>query len=85
MFNAIIPLAQPIVAVQVEAAQLEGEAGAELLAKLEGYFMKPIALVAWDEKSRFVSRGYTCPESALIDDDLHWRRFELPPEPDLPF
>lgn len=85
MFNAIIPLAHPIVAVQVEAAQLEGEAGAELMAKLEAYFMKPVAMVAWDEDSRFHSRGFPCPEDQLTNEDLHWRNFELPPEPDIPF
>jgi hypothetical protein len=85
VFNAIIPLAQPIIAVQVDAAQLPDPAGAELLAKLEAYFMKPVVLVAWDQDSRFCSRGFPCPESALTDEDLHWRKFELPPEPEVPF
>lgn len=85
MFNAIIPLAQPIVAVQVDSDQLADPAGAELLAKLEAYFMKPVVLVAWDPGSNFLSRGFPCPEESLIDDDLQWRKFELPPEAEIPF
>ena len=85
MYNAIIPLAQPIVAVQVDAAQLAGSAGAELLARLEIHFRRPVVLVAWDETSRFISLGYPCPEDALTSDDLEWRQFELPREPEIPF
>ena len=50
MFNAIIPLADPIVAVQVDASQMQGQEGFELLRKLEVYFMKPVVLVAWDRE-----------------------------------
>lgn len=85
MFNAIIPLAEPIVAVQVNADQLADPHGAELLGKLEAYFMKPVVLVAWDRESRFLSRGFPCPEKMLIDEDLHWRQFDLLPEPEIPF
>jgi len=85
MYNAIIPLAEPIVAVQVDAAQLVGSAGAELLARLEIHFMRPVVLVAWDEAARFLSLGYPCPEDALTDEDLEWRQFDLPPEPEIPF
>ena len=85
MFNAIIPLIQPIVAVQVDAAQLAGEQGAELLAKLEAFFMKPVVLVAWDQDSRFLSRGFPCPENMLTDEDLQWRQFALPLESEIPF
>jgi hypothetical protein len=85
MFNAIIPLAQPIVAVQVDAAQLSGPDAAALLARLEIHFMRPVVLVAWDENSRFLSLGYPCSEDALTNDDLEWRQFELPPEPEVPF
>jgi hypothetical protein len=85
MFNAIIPLAQPIVAVQVDVAELADPAGKELLAKLEAYFMRPIVLVAWDENARFLSHGFPCPEEMLISDEIEWRQFELPPEPEVPF
>jgi hypothetical protein len=85
MFNAIIPLAQPIVAVQVDAVQLTGPAGADLLARLEIHFMRPVVLVAWDEAARFMSLGYPCPEDAVTSDDLEWRQFELPPDPEVPF
>jgi hypothetical protein len=85
MFNAIIPLAQPIVAVQVEADKLSGAAGAELLTRLEIYFMRPVVLVAWDRDSKFFSRGFPCTEEVLIDEDLHWRKFELPLEAEIPF
>lgn len=85
MFNAIIPLAEPIVAVQVDAAQLEGAAGAELLERLQIHFMRTVVLVAWDADARFVSLGYPCPEDMLTNDDLEWREFDLPPEPEIPF
>jgi hypothetical protein len=85
MFNAIIPLAQPIVAVQVDASQLADPRGAELLAELEAFFMRPVVLVAWDQDSRFHSRGFPCHENQLTNEDLQWRKFELPPEPELPF
>lgn len=85
MFNAIIPLPQPIVAVQVDAAQLAGGAGADLLARLQIHFMRPVAMVAWDQNSKFFSLGFPCPEEAVIDEDLHWREFELPAEAELPF
>jgi hypothetical protein len=85
MFNAIIPLAQPIVAVQVDANAIAGPAGAELLARLEIHFMRPVVLVAWDEQSRCLKLGYPCPEEMLTDDDLDWRQFELPAEAEIPF
>lgn len=85
MFNAIIPLAPPIVAVQLEAAKLDGDQGAELLKKLEGFFMRPVVLVAWDQTGRFISRGHPCREELLTDEDLQWRQFELPGEPEIPF
>jgi hypothetical protein len=85
LFNAIIPLAQPIIAVQVDSAQIADPTGVEVLAKLEAYFMKPVVMVAWDENSSFRSLGFPCPESALTDEDLHWRKFELPTEPEVPF
>jgi hypothetical protein len=85
MFNAIIPMAQPIVAVQVEADQLAGPAAAELLARLEIHFMRPVVLVAWDEHGHCQMLGYPCTEDALTSDDLEWRQFDLPPEPEVPF
>jgi hypothetical protein len=85
VFNAIITLAQPIIAVQVDAAQMAEPAASELLVKLETYFMRPVVLVAWDENSHFMSRGFPCTEEMLISDDLEWRKFELPPEPEIPF
>lgn len=85
MFNAIVPTNPPLIAVQAEPSQLEGDKGAELLGKLEAFFMRPVALVAWDENSKFFSRGAPCPEQMLTDEDLQWRQFELPPEPEIPF
>lgn len=85
MFNAIISLAEPIVAVQADARQLEDPHGAELLKKLEAYFMRPVALVAWDKDSHFIRRGAVCLEHMLTDEDLHWRQFELPLDPEIPF
>jgi hypothetical protein len=85
VFYAIIPLVPPIVAVQVDPEQLEGKQGSELLAKVGAYFMRPVVLAAWDQDSRFVSRGAVCDEGLLIDEDLQWRQFELPPEPEIPF
>lgn len=85
MFNAVIPLDPPLIAVQAEPWQLEGDLGIELLAKLEAFFMRPVALVAWDHDSRFIRLGALCPENMLIDEDLHWRQFSLPSEPEIPF
>jgi hypothetical protein len=47
--------------------------------------MKPVALVAWDRDSHFLSLGFPCAESILTHDDLQWRQFDLPPEPEIPF
>jgi len=85
MFNAIIPLAQPIVAVQVEAEQVAGSAAAELLDRLEIHFMRPVVLVAWDEQARCIKLGHPCPEEMLTSEDLEWRQFELPVESEIPF
>jgi hypothetical protein len=85
VFNAIISLAEPIVAVQVDVEQLQGPQGMELLAKLKAYFMRPVVMVAWDQNSHFLSRGTACPEDMLTDEDLQWRQFELPSEPEVPF
>lgn len=85
MFNAVIPLDPPIFAVHVDPAELQDGAGAEMLRKAEAYFMSPVVLVAWDRDARFFSLGAPCPPEMLLSEDLHWRRFELPQEPDLPF
>ena len=85
MFNAVIPLTPPVIAVQVEEGLLNGDAGQELLSKLEAYFMTPVILVAWDQQARFLCRGAACPEDDLISEDLDWREFELPPVQEIPF
>jgi hypothetical protein len=85
LFNAIIPMARPIVAIQVDESQLVEPAASELLARLEIHFMSPVVLVAWDREARFHSHGFPCPENLLIDDDLQWREFTLPDEPEIPF
>lgn len=85
MFNAVVPSDPPLIAVQAEPWQLEGNQGAELLAKLEAFFMRPVVLVAWDQDSKFHSRGAACPEYLLTDEDLQWRQFDLPAEPEIPF
>lgn len=85
MFSAIIPMAEPIIAVQADAVEIEGEKGFELLVKLEAFFMCPVVLVAWDRDSKFISHGAICPEHLLTNEDLQWRQFELPAEPEVPF
>ena len=85
MFNAVIPLLPPIVAVQVDASVLSGGQGRALLAKLQAFFKIHVALVAWDQESGFQSINCPCEESDLLEEDLVWRAFELPPEPDIPF
>lgn len=85
MFNAIIPLAEPIVAVQVDVAVLDSSSCNGLLETLEKFFMRPVVLVAWDQNGCFKSVGYPCSEHLLIDEDLHWREFELPSDPEVPF
>ena len=85
MFNAVIPLSPPIVAVQVDAPVLNGSEGPALLAKLQAFFKIHVALVAWDQEAGFKSIDCPCQESDLLEEDLVWRAFELPPEPDIPF
>ena len=85
MFSAIVPTNPPLIAVQAESWQLEGEQVDYLLRKLNAFFMRPITLVAWDQDSKFVSYGVPCSEHLLTDEDLQWRQFELPPEPEIPF
>jgi len=85
MFNAVVPLAQPIIAVQVDATELAAPSARELLSRMETHFMCPVVLVAWDADARFISLGFPCPENALINDALEWREFDLPPEPEMPF
>lgn len=85
MFNAVIPLSPPVIAVQVDEGMLSSDEGQELLGRLEAYFMTPVVLVAWDRDAKFLCRGAACPENDLISEDLDWREFELPPEPEIPF
>lgn len=85
MFNAVIPLSPPIVAVQVDASVLCGNEGPALLGKLQAFFKIHVALVAWDQELGFQSINCPCEESDLLEEDLVWRAFELPLEPDVPF
>ena len=85
MFNAVIPLTPPVIAVQVDSALLDSGQGEEFLQKMKAFFMCPVVLVAWDEQSKFRCLGHDCPEADLISEDLHWREFEAPTEPEVPF
>jgi hypothetical protein len=85
MFNAIIPTTPPVVAVQVPIWPGSDEERAELLFKLERFFMIPVILVNWDQAGQFRCAGHECRESLLTDEDLTWREFEMPSEPEIPF
>lgn len=85
MFNAVIPLTPPVIAVQVDYELLDSGQGQEFLTRMEAFFMSPVVLVAWDKEANFKCLGHACPESDLISEDLNWREFEPPVEPELPF
>lgn len=85
MFYAIIPTAPPMFAVQPDGPLQPGAAAAELLGKLERHFMLPVVLVSWNGMAAFESYGPDIPEGLVTAEDLVWRKFELPVEPEIPF
>lgn len=85
MFYAILPEQPPVFAVQPNDPNLNASTASELIGRLEHHFMHAIVLVSWDQEGKFKSYGYPASETALTDEDLQWREFELPAEPDLPF
>mgnify|MGYP000415417229 FL=1 len=85
MFYTIIPTAPPTFTVQPDQAHLSDSAAAELVRALEKHFMSPVALVSWDAAGQFRTHGAPVSEELATDEDLVWREFELPGEPEVPF
>lgn len=85
MFYAIIPDTPATFAVQPNDPQLNAAHAAELIGRLEKHFMHPISIVAWDAAGTFIRYGCPVSEETVTDEDLLWREFELPVEPDVPF
>lgn len=84
MFYAIVPESPPVFAVQPDG-QLDAQAAAALIERLERHFMHAIAIVSWNEAGQFQGYGYPLSEEAASSEDLQWRDFQLPAEPDVPF
>lgn len=84
MFYAILRESPPVFAVQPNE-QLYVQSASALIERLERHFLHAIAIVAWDQVGQFESCGYPVTEEAATDEDLQWREFELPAEPDVPF
>jgi hypothetical protein len=85
MFYTIIPETPPVFAVQPNDPTLNAFSAGELIGRLQKHFMSRIVLVSWDQAGQFKSYGHSLPESVLTDEDLQWREFELPAEPEIPF
>jgi len=85
MFNAVLPFAPLIIAIQVDEEILNGPDVDALLQKLESFFMVAVVVVAWDKDAKFKCRGAACSELDLISEELVWREFDLPAEPEMPF
>ena len=85
MFYAIIPHTPATFAVQPNDPQLDAALAAELIGRLEKHFMHPISIVAWDSAGKFVRYGCPISEEVVTDEDLLWREFELPADPEIPF
>jgi len=85
MFYTVIPTTPPMFAVQPDSSRLSDVDAAELLLKLERHFMLTVVLVSWDEAGVFKSSGPAITEDQVTGEDLVWREFELPSEPEMPF
>lgn len=84
MFYTILPESPPVFAVQPDNT-LDARSAAELIERLERHFMHAIAIVIWNQAGEFVQYGYPVSEDTAASEDLQWREFQLPDEPDLPF
>jgi hypothetical protein len=85
MFYAVIKSEPPIIAVQLGSWPPDEVSRKEMLMRLERHFMVPVRMVNWDESGEFRSFGSTCPEDMLTDEDMTWRKLDLPAEPEVPF
>ena len=85
MFYAIVKASPCVFAVQPNDPLLDARAAAELTDRLENHFGHPISIVAWNQAGEFVRYGFPMDEEAVTSEDLVWREFELPAEPDVPF
>ena len=84
MFYTILPESPPVFAVQPDEP-LDPQSAGELIERLERHFMHAIAIVTWNQGGEFQTYGYPVSEDAATNEELQWRPFELPPEPELPF
>lgn len=84
MFYTILPETPPVFAVQPDGA-LDAQSAAALIDRLERHFQHAIAIVTWNQAGQFQGYGHPVSEGAASDEDLQWREFELPAEPDIPF
>lgn len=85
MFYAVLPTSPPSFAVQPDSLQLTDAEVATMLRKLELHFMLTVVLVSWDATGAFKSYGSQISEDLVTGEDLVWRAFELPPDPEVPF
>ena len=85
MFYTIIPTVPPAFAVQPESTELSDFDAADLLHRLEQHFMSIVVLVSWNATGSFNRFGPPIDERLVIDEELVWREFELPGEPEVPF
>lgn len=77
----------PIVIVEVDPGEFEGEAGEQLLQRLKAHFMVDVALITpdWEAPEGIRARGLSCPTYVLVEQELVWREFDFPPVEEVPF
>ena len=77
----------PIVIVEVDPDEFDGEAGEALLMRLRQHFMVDVALITpdWESSDGIKARGLACPSHVLVEHELIWRELVLPPEAEIPF
>lgn len=85
MFYTIVPTTPSTFAVQPDPQQLTDVESTELLGRLERHFVMPVVLVSWDAAGTFKRYGPPITEDSVTGEDLVWREFKLPAEPEMPF
>lgn len=77
----------PIVIVEVDPDEFDGSSGDQMLERLRAHFMVDVALIApdWEAPQGIRAKGLDCPTYLLVEQELIWRQFQLPPEEEVPF
>ena len=87
MRSAVSKWIVAIVIVEVDPDEFDGPGCDELLAKLNQFFMQPVAMITpdWEAEDGIRTKGLPCPRDILSSPDLAWRDLVLPAEAEIPF